>query len=121
MNWKIFLLLLFTLSLNQTHAQNVGSSKQREEIHVFPDVIKPNCDSLKCGALFLSTDSAETEVLIYDRWGNKMHDGKGSGGMLWDTKDEKGKPCYAGTYFFVVKVLIHGDSYELKGNVKVVR
>jgi hypothetical protein len=121
MNWKIFLPFLFVVVLNQAYAQNVGSSKQKEDIYVFPNVIKSNCDSPKCGALFLSTDSAETEVLIYDRWGNKMHEGKTSGGMLWNTRDEAGKLCNSGTYFFVVKVFVNGRNYGFKGNVSVVR
>jgi gliding motility-associated-like protein len=122
-NMKFINLLVICIILFFSSAKAQKSAfkqKVSDSIYVYPVVISPNCDPPICTGLFLSVE-AEKEVVIFDRWGKKMYEAKTPGNVVWDSKDQEGKLCKAGTYFYLVKVLANGRICELKGNVSVVR
>jgi gliding motility-associated-like protein len=70
----------------------------------------------------------EMEMLIYNRWGEKVYEFKASrqpdDADLWDgTKFNDGTECPAGTYYFVIYWKWRGDDklHETKGTVTLIR
>ena len=59
-------------------------------------------------------------LVIFDRWGEKVFEGSDVDGG-WDGT-YKGKECDTGVFFYYGKAtLIDGKSFDLKGNVTLIR
>ncbi|MCW3078521.1 MAG: domain containing protein, partial [Bacteroidetes bacterium] len=88
-----------------------------------PNVFTPNGDGSN-DLFFLKTQNlTEITALIYDRWGNKVYDvTSNTGNIGWDGKNQEGKDCPSGTYFYIIKATgKDGTSYDKKGNVSLYR
>lgn len=62
----------------------------------------------------------DNEVLIFNRWGDKLHHFKGydNDEKVWKGKNSNGKLLPAGTYFYVIKA---GDGRSKKGYVQITK
>jgi len=88
-----------------------------------PNVFTPNGDGNN-DVFFLKTSNlTEISALIFDRWGNKVYDlTSTTGNIAWDGKNQTGKDCVAGTYFYIIKATgKDGQTYDKKGNVSLYR
>jgi gliding motility-associated-like protein len=88
-----------------------------------PNVFTPNNDGSN-DVFFLKVSSiTEIEAVIYDRWGNKVHEViSQTGNIGWDGKSLTGEDCPSGTYFYIIKASgKDGQTYEQKGNVSLYR
>ncbi len=88
-----------------------------------PNVFTPNGDGNN-DVFFLKTSTlTEINALIFDRWGNKVYDLTSStGNIAWDGKNQEGKECAAGTYFYIIKATgKDGSTYDKKGTVSLYR
>jgi len=88
-----------------------------------PNVFTPNGDGSN-DVFFLKTSNlTDITALIFDRWGNKVYDvTSATGNIAWDGKNQSGKDCAAGTYFYIIKATgKDGQTYDKKGNVSLYR
>ncbi len=93
---------------------------------VIPNVFTPNSDGINdrwtvpYAGLF-----PELEIIIYNRWGYPIWEGKGSDAHRgWDGNNSRGTPYPVGTYYYVVKYNVGGNSVGWKpvsGSVTIVR
>lgn len=88
-----------------------------------PNVFTPNDDKVNDVFRLIASSLAEVNVLIYDRWGNKVYElTSETGNFAWDGKNQSGKDCAAGVYFYVIKAKgKDGEEFEQKGNVSLFR
>jgi gliding motility-associated-like protein len=105
-------------------APGIVKTEKTAEYNV-SNVITPNCESVNhCDRLQLfDTTVSVLKATIYDQWGNIMkevvnvHPSK-----IWFGDDNAGKPCKAGTYFYILYIRDkHGLESDLKGNISVFR
>lgn len=88
-----------------------------------PNVFTPNGDGSN-DLFFLKTQNlTEITTVIFDRWGNKIHEVTSTTGNIgWDGKNQEGKECPPGTYFYIIKATgKDGTAYDQKGNVSLYR
>ncbi|MCX8080417.1 MAG: gliding motility-associated C-terminal domain-containing protein, partial [Bacteroidia bacterium] len=88
-----------------------------------PNIFSPNKDGVNDVFRLVATNLSEVNVVIFDRWGNKVYETESkSGNFAWDGKNLQGKDCAAGVYFYVIKAKGKDDKpFEKKGNVTLVR
>ncbi|MBI2721201.1 MAG: gliding motility-associated C-terminal domain-containing protein [Bacteroidetes bacterium] len=88
-----------------------------------PNVFTPNGDGSNDVFFLKTANLTEITALIYDRWGNKVHEVTSSTGNIgWDGNNTNGKECAAGTYFYIIKATgKDSKAYEQKGTVSLYR
>lgn len=101
------------------HVINVELPSKME----IPNVFTPNGDKVNDVFRLIASNLKEVEVIIFDRWGNKVYEVVSTtGNFAWDGKNQAGKECAAGTYFFIIKAKgKDGQEYDQKGNVSLFR
>lgn len=88
-----------------------------------PNVFTPNGDKVNDYFRLIASSLKTVNVMIYDRWGNKVYEvTSDTGNFAWDGKNQYGKDCAAGVYFYVIKAEgKDAQEYEQKGNVSLFR
>jgi gliding motility-associated-like protein len=88
-----------------------------------PNVFTPNNDKVNDVFRLIASNLKEITAIIFDRWGNKVYEVTSeTGNFAWDGKNQYGKDCAEGTYFYVIKAIgKDGQEYEQKGNVSLFR
>ncbi len=88
-----------------------------------PNVFTPNGDKANDIFRLRATNLKEVYIIIYDRWGTKVYElTSDTGNFAWDGKNQFGKDCAAGTFFYVLKATgKDGEEYDMKGNVSLYR
>ncbi|OYU97134.1 MAG: hypothetical protein CFE21_02250 [Bacteroidetes bacterium B1(2017)] len=89
-----------------------------------PNVFTPNNDGLNdfFGIEGISGQCSETEVYIYNRWGQLYFEDKVSY-FRWDGRDKKGQEAPEGVYFFMLhtKKLNTGQEEDIHGTITLIR
>jgi gliding motility-associated-like protein len=90
---------------------------------VIPNVFTPNNDKVNDVFRLIASSLKEIEISIFDRWGNKVYElTSDTGNFAWDGKNQSGKECAAGTYFYIIKAQgKDGQDFNEKGNVSLFR
>jgi gliding motility-associated-like protein len=88
-----------------------------------PNVFTPNGDKSNDIFRLRSTNLSEVYIIIYDRWGTKVYElTSNTGNFAWDGKNQLGKDCAEGVYFYILKANgIDDQKYDLRGNVSLFR
>ncbi|MDZ4664270.1 MAG: gliding motility-associated C-terminal domain-containing protein [Bacteroidota bacterium] len=88
-----------------------------------PNVFTPNGDGSNDVFRLIGSGLKEVYIGIYDRWGRKVYElTSETGNFAWDGKDQTGKSCADGTYFYVIKAIGNDEKeFETKGNVSLFR
>jgi gliding motility-associated-like protein len=88
-----------------------------------PNVFTPNGDGSNDVFFLKAANLTDITAVIFDRWGNKVYEvASSTGNIAWDGKNQQGKECPAGTYFYAIKASgKDGESYDKKGNVSLFR
>ncbi|MBK6521149.1 MAG: gliding motility-associated C-terminal domain-containing protein [Sphingobacteriaceae bacterium] len=88
-----------------------------------PNVFTPNGDKANDVFRLIASSLKEVSVTIFDRWGNKVYElTSDTGNFGWDGKNQYGKECAAGTYFYIIKAIGNdGVEFDQKGNVSLFR
>ena len=86
---------------------------------VIPNVFTPNNDGVNDFFLFGSSNIAELELIIVNRWGNLVYK-TDDVNFMWNGRDMSGKPVTEGVYFYDYKVKgVMGDEMSGHGFVSV--
>jgi gliding motility-associated-like protein len=90
---------------------------------VIPNVFTPNNDKVNDVFRLIASSLKEINVTIFDRWGNKVYElSSETGNFAWDGKNQSGKDCASGTYFYIIKAEgKDGQEFNEKGNVSLFR
>ena len=88
-----------------------------------PNVFTPNGDNVNDFFNLKATNLTELTLQIYDRWGHLVYDlTTDKGNIDWDGKNQYGKECSEGTYFYIIKATgKDGVSYNKNGTVSLFR
>jgi gliding motility-associated-like protein len=88
-----------------------------------PNVFTPNGDGANDIFRLRASSLQEVYIVVYDRWGTKVYEvTSDTGNFAWDGKNQFGKDCSDGTYFYIIKATgKDGQPYDLKGNVSLFR
>jgi gliding motility-associated-like protein len=88
-----------------------------------PNVFTPNGDKVNDHFRLIASSLKEINVMIFDRWGNKVYEViSETGNFAWDGKNQFGKECASGTYFYIIKAQgKDGQEFDQKGNVSLYR
>ncbi len=88
-----------------------------------PNVFTPNGDGSNDIFRLIGSSLKEVYIGIYDRWGRMVYElTSETGNFGWDGKDQTGRNCADGAYFYVIKATgKDGVEYETKGNVSLFR
>lgn len=88
-----------------------------------PNVFTPNGDKVNDIFRLNASNLTEIAVTIFDRWGNVVYElSSETGNFAWDGKNQAGKECPAGTYFYIIKAKgKDAQEFEQKGNVSLFR
>jgi len=88
-----------------------------------PNVFTPNNDKVNDVFRLNASNLKEVTAIIFDRWGNKVYElTSETGNFAWDGKNQYGKDCAEGTYFYIIKATgKDGQEYDQKGNVSLFR
>ncbi len=88
-----------------------------------PNIFSPNGDGAN-DVFFLKTSSLSSiSISIYDRWGHVVYQlDSSNGNVAWDGKNQYGKDCAEGVYFYMIKSTgKDGKDYDKKGTITLVR
>ena len=87
-----------------------------------PNVFTPNNDNVN-DILFVKTaNMTEINMSIFDRWGHLVYELNGATAIAWDGKNQMGKDCAEGTYFYIMTGKgKDGTDYKDKGNITLLR
>jgi gliding motility-associated-like protein len=88
-----------------------------------PNVFTPNGDKSNDIFRLRASSLKEIYIIIYDRWGTKVYEvTSDTGNFAWDGKNQFGKDCSDGVYFYVIKAKGKDEKeFEQKGNVSLFR
>ena len=88
-----------------------------------PNIFTPNGDGSNDIFLLKTANLGEINVIIFDRWGNKVYEVNSStGNIAWEGKNLQGKECSTGVYFYVITASGNdAKEYKVKGNVSLFR
>ncbi|MBS1652960.1 MAG: gliding motility-associated C-terminal domain-containing protein [Bacteroidetes bacterium] len=118
----------YTVVLTSTSGTCNGSSYKVIVVDIpssltIPNVFTPNGDNVNDVFFVKASNLTDINALIFDRWGNVVYQlDSNTGNISWDGKNQYGKDCAEGTYFYVIKATgKDGTSYEKKGNVSLFR
>ncbi|MDI9342545.1 MAG: gliding motility-associated C-terminal domain-containing protein, partial [Sediminibacterium sp.] len=83
----------------------------------------PNGDGSNDKFFLRTQNITEIDAHIYDRWGNLVFEMvSDKGNIEWDGKNQYGKECSSGTYFYVIKTKGKDDkTSEQKGTISLYR
>jgi len=87
-----------------------------------PNAFTPNGDGINDYFKVSGIGIRSTEMIIYDRWGEKVFEQKGSA-VLWNGYNQKqDNMCGEGVYVYLINVVdIHGNLKNFKGTVFLLR
>lgn len=98
------------------HNNNTASVNKQVLIFKIPNVFTPNGDGINdYFEIEGLQDFPENELMVYNRWGNMVYRSK-SYKNDWD-----GAHLNEGTYYYILRVLIHGKWDTFKGYVTLIR
>ena len=116
---------LYTVTLHAYNASGCADSTQvpisvlPSQNFFIPNIFTPNNDGNN-DQFYIQSEEGVTviEFTIFDRWGEKVHDGQ----YPWDGT-YKGKPCPNGVYVYVFKLQLAANSIGIKrtGSVTLMR
>lgn len=88
-----------------------------------PNIFTPNGDGVNDLYFLKTSNLSDIDMVIYDRWGHITYELQStSGNVAWDGKNQYGKECAEGTYFYLLKATgKDGNAYEQKGTITLVR
>ncbi len=88
-----------------------------------PNVFTPNGDKANDIFRLKATNLSEIYIIIFDRWGNKVYElTSDTGNFAWDGKNQSGKDCAEGTFFYIIKATgKDNQTFDVKGNVSLFR
>jgi gliding motility-associated-like protein len=87
-------------------------------------VVTPNDDAFnKDWQIDGIEDFSDNEVLVVDRWGNKIYEASryDNNKVVWNGTNSSGAVVPTGTYFYSVAISFRGKRVEKKGSVEVVK
>jgi len=86
-----------------------------------PNVFTPNNDNTNDLFTITSTGVKEIQLVIFNRWGQKMYEFNGAK-AAWDGVTNEGQKATDGTYFYFIKATgFDGKEYEKNGSVGLFR
>lgn len=88
-----------------------------------PNVFTPNDDKVNDFFFLKATNLTEINMQIWDRWGHLVYELiTEKGNVEWDGKNQYGKECADGTYFYVLNAKgKDGQDYKKKGTISLYR
>ena len=88
-----------------------------------PNIITPNGDGTNEVFSFKKDIFKSFDILIVNRWGNVVHEGKNvTGTIFWDGKTQGGDPCSEGVYFYKLNgILKDNNPIEKAGFLELVK
>ncbi|MNU71119.1 Protease 1 precursor [compost metagenome] len=88
-----------------------------------PNIITPNGDGTNEFFSFKHDIFKSFNILIANRWGNVVHEGKNvTGTIFWDGKTQGGDPCSEGVYFYKLNGILKDNSnIEKTGFLELIR
>lgn len=86
-----------------------------EKMIEIPNVFSPNNDGVNDLFYIDKNFVKPIELIIYNRWGNKVFDSKHN--FTWDGRTTSGEPCNIGTYYYIIQT----DSKTFKGFLELIR
>ncbi len=118
----------YTVSMIATRGGCIDTAYQVIKVEIpskldIPNVFTPNGDGSN-DLFFLKTQNlTDISASIFDRWGNLVYEvSSATGNIGWDGKNQGGKECPSGTYFYIIKSTgKDGKAYDQKGNVSLYR
>ncbi|MBL7950829.1 MAG: gliding motility-associated C-terminal domain-containing protein [Flavobacteriales bacterium] len=88
---------------------------------VIPNVFTPNGDHQNDLLVMTAVNIRKVEVLIYNRWGQKVNELKRVG-ESWDARSMSGDLVPDGTYFYTLSAEgTDGKTYDMNGHITLVR
>jgi gliding motility-associated-like protein len=94
---------------------------------IIPNVFTPNGDRLNdtyyIGREGIDCPIYDFDIKIFNRWGNVVYENSVSAGVdfAWDGKDDNGKDCSEGTYYYVMKYMLSKKMNKLNGYIQLIR
>ena len=86
-----------------------------------PNVFTPNADGINDLFLIRSNNVQSFSGLIFDRWGNKVHNWTNIN-EGWNGRTPSGKQLTAGTFFYLLNVtFIDGNSITPAGTITLIK
>ena len=85
----------------------------------FPTVFSPNNNGINDGFLPMGKEFEPISLMIFDRWGGLLHDGKGSNMIAWSPKGSVAQGTYL--YLFLYKNLLTEEVVQEAGEVVLMR
>ena len=87
------------------------------------NIITPNGDGTNEVFSFKHDIFKSFDILIVNRWGNVVHEGKNvTGTIFWDGKTQGGDPCSEGVYFYKLNgILKDNNPIEKTGFLELIR
>ncbi|MBA3665699.1 MAG: gliding motility-associated C-terminal domain-containing protein [Bacteroidetes bacterium] len=118
----------YTVTMIATRGGCIDTAYQVIKVEIpskmdIPNVFTPNGDGSN-DLFFLKTQNlTDITATIFDRWGNVVYEVTSTTGNIgWDGKNQGGKECPSGTYFYIIKSTgKDGKAYDQKGNVSLYR
>ncbi len=88
-----------------------------------PNVFTPNGDGVNDIYFIKAASLSDINAVIYDRWGHVVYELKNEKGRIeWDGKNQYGKECAEGTYFYMIKATgADGKAFDEKGTITLAR
>lgn len=88
-----------------------------------PNIFTPNGDGVNDLFFTKTVNLIDMKAIIYDRWGHVVYKLENEKGRIeWDGKNQFGKECAEGTYFYMIKATgADGNAYDEKGTINLVR
>lgn len=93
-----------------------------DPIYEIPNVFSPNGDGKNDTFQLINPENiGATSITIFNRWGNIVHENT-SLNFSWDGKTQTDDACFAGVYFYQVKITgLNGKEIEEQGYVHLIR
>jgi gliding motility-associated-like protein len=94
---------------------------------IIPNVFTPNGDRLNdtyyIGKEGIDCPIYDFDIKIFNRWGNVVYESAVDAGVdfAWDGKDDNGKECSEGTYYYVMTYLLSKKVNKLNGYIQLIR
>ena len=112
---------LYTVTVTDEYGCEATADKlitvYRENELIVPNAFSPNGDGINDLFRFDGVNIRQIELQVFDRWGQKMFDGKGDKTLGWNG-EYKGKKMELGVYVYQATVYFADDTKEfVKGNV----
>lgn len=88
-----------------------------------PNIFTPNGDGVNDVYFIKAANLIDINAVIIDRWGHVVYELKNEKGRIeWDGKNQFGKDCAEGTYYYTIKATgADGTAFDEKGTITLVR